>query len=446
MHCESAVRNELLDLLPVAANRFGLKRRALDHLIWLIRHTRIMDWEPGNRAVVYKSVSDTAAERQVTARQIYNYEQDISDAFGLHVELSYNRRRYGRRDAETGRIVTAFGFELTELRRALPALRQVKAEIDAEYARRQTLKRHLSAIRGQVRKLADAVVAQGNVEQIPTAKEIAAAVKGRVNEGTTIQELEARIVVADRARQELETLLLQGKTCGSDVKISDTSEKNFRPIDFPTDLHTDIKSGSSPNGDNTAGKPVRAAPSKAHPGRLSGKGATRACRNPFPDFNGPAYVPPEETGAHRIHARTALTAASPRFQAQVPFEPRHPTPDDLVDAAKRMLPELGISRAAWRYACQIVGLYPAALCVLVTDHAAITRGISCPGGYFRSLAKRALSGELALDRSIFGFLKGTSRRRNLMDFSHTKSAFLHQKTLAQNNTFCHNLFYKKRDA
>ena len=61
MHCESSVRNELLDLLPVAANRFGLKRRAFEHLIWLIRHTRVMDWEPGNRAVVYKSVSDTAA-------------------------------------------------------------------------------------------------------------------------------------------------------------------------------------------------------------------------------------------------------------------------------------------------------------------------------------------------------------------------------------------------
>lgn len=78
MHCDSSVRNELLDLLPVAANRFGLKRRALEHLIWLIRQTRVMDWEPGNRAVVYKSVSDTAAERQVSARQIYNYEQEIA--------------------------------------------------------------------------------------------------------------------------------------------------------------------------------------------------------------------------------------------------------------------------------------------------------------------------------------------------------------------------------
>jgi replication initiation protein RepC len=115
-------------------------------------------------------------------------------------------------------------------------------------------------------------------------------------------------------------------------------------------------------------------------------------------------MPPEETGAHRIHARLAVKAASPRFLAHIPLEPRQPTPDDVVDAAKGLLPDLRISRAAWRYACQIVGPYPAALCVLVTDRAAAKRGVASPGGYFRAMAKRALSGELALDRSIFGFL------------------------------------------
>ncbi len=311
MHCDSSVRNELLDLLPVAANRFGLKRRALEHLIWLIRHTRVMDWDPGNRAVVYKSVSDTAAERQVSVRQIYNYEQEIAES-----------------------------------------------------------------------------------------------IRGRINEGTNLRELEARIITAGNARRDLGALLLRGKSCGSDVKISDTSEKNFRPIDPTTDLQTDHRSGCSPDGDNPAGKPARAARPEARPGALS-------CRNPKPvlpeflqDFDGPAFVPPEKTGAHRIRAHLALRAATPRFQAHMPLEPRQPIPDDVIDAAKSLLPELKISRGVCRYACQIVRPYPAALCVLVTDHAAAERELRSPGGYFRSMAKRALTGELALDRSIFGFLNG----------------------------------------
>lgn len=404
MQCESTIRSELLDLLPVAGNRFGLKRRALDHLIWLIRHTRVMDWEPGNRAAVYKSVSDTAAERQVSVRQIYNYEQDIAEALGLRVEMAYNRRRYGRRDEATGRIVTAFGFELTELRRALPVLRQAKAEIDAENERRRKLKRDLAAVRGQVRKLTDALIASGDTTQIDTARRIAETIKGRVNEGTSILELEERIVAAGNACRDLQAMLLRGKTCGSDVKISDASAENFRPIDPTLDLQTDNKSGSSPDGDNTAGKPNRAGRFETRPDRLSGRGAARRPRRLAQDFSGPAYTPPEGTGAHRIHARLAVKAASPQFLAHIPLEPRLPTPDDVVDAAKRLLPDLGISRAAWRYACQIVGPYPAALCVLVTDHAAAKRGVVSPSGYFRAMAKRALSGELALDRSIFSFL------------------------------------------
>ena len=404
MQCESSIRSELLDLLPVTANRFGLKHRAIDHLIWLIRHTRVMDWEPGNRAVVYKSVSDTAAERQVSVRQIYNYEQDIAEALGLRVEMAYNRRRYGRRDEATGRIVTAFCFELTELRRALPILRQAKVEIDAENERRRKLKHDLAAVRGQVRKLADALIAYGDTTQIDTARMMAEAIKGRVNEGTSILELEERIVAADHARRDLQALLVQGKTCGSDVKTSDASEKNFRPIDPTLDLQTDHRSGCSPDGDNTAEKPNRAARFETRPGGLSGRHAARPPRESAQDFIGPAYMPPEETGAHRIHARLAVKAASPQFLAHIPPEPRQPTPDDVVDAAKRLLPDLGISRAAWRYACQIVGPYPAALCVLVTDHAAAKRDVVSPSGYFRAMAKRALSGELALDRSIFSFL------------------------------------------
>ena len=185
-----SVRAELLDLLPVAGRRFGLGRRALDHLAWLIRHTRVLDWDPGNRAVVYLSVSETAAQRGVTVRQIHNYEQAIAEAFGLRMEISYNRRRYGRRDPD-GRIAFASGFELTGLRVVLPALRQARAEIEAEHAKRRALKRRLAAVRGQVRKLADAVHRLGDEKQILAAQEIAESVRGRLGEGVELREAEA---------------------------------------------------------------------------------------------------------------------------------------------------------------------------------------------------------------------------------------------------------------
>lgn len=408
-----SVRAELLDLLPVAGRRFGLGWRALDHLAWLIRHTRVLDWDPGNRAVVYLSVSETAAQRGVTARQIYNYEQEIAGVFGLRMETAYNRRRYGRRDPETGRVAFAFGFELTGLRAVLPALRQARAEIEAEHAKRRALKRRLAAVRGQVRKLADAVYRLGDEEQIFEAQEIAESVRGRLEEGVELREVERRLAEALAAQAALETLLLQGKSGGSDVKTSDTSEINFRHI-HPTTHHPtdDSSSLSSPSVDREE--------SGRRPWRRSCAGLVRASARPgsclqeeavsifgtVNDDSAPPIVDREETGAHRVRVKLARLAASDHFRDRIPLARRAMSEEDLVEAARSLLVPLGINASAWREACGIIGPYPAALCVLITDRAAAERGVDSPGGYFRAMARRALSGELNIDRSIFGLLDG----------------------------------------
>ncbi|WP_337997780.1 helix-turn-helix domain-containing protein [Oleispirillum naphthae] len=199
--CESNTRAELLDLLPVAGHVFGLSRREIEHLLWAIRRTRVADWQPGSRAVVYVSVAETATERGVSPRQINNYERAIAAAFGLPVSIAYNRRRYGRRDPATGRILTAFGFELTGLDLALPRLRQVKAEIDELNRRRRSLKEELAAA-------------------------------------------------------DLERLILAGKTCGGDGEISDASETDFRRTEPSIDFRSTF-GGCSPHVDTATRRPAR---------------------------------------------------------------------------------------------------------------------------------------------------------------------------------------------
>ena len=396
---------ELLDLLPVAAHRFGLSRRDLDHLVWQIRHTRVMDWEPGNRAVVYKSVAETAAERGVTPRQINNYERAIAAAFGIEIERSYNRRRYGHRDRE-GRIVSAFGFELTRLRDALPRLRAVKAELDEGLRQRRARKAELSAARGRVRRLADAVFACGDAEQIDAARAIAERIRGRVSDAEDVAALERRILDVLAAETELQALLLAGKCRGERGETSDRSEMDFRPIDPLLD---------SPS----VGKPTGCSPERdtGHRRSSSVDGSARSAPErrrwsdlvPIDDFDGPAYVPPEDIGADRIHVGIVRRAASARFlgHAGAIF-----TTEDVITAAKGLLPELRIGGATWRYACELIGPYAAALCVLVADRAVSERGIVYPAAYVRAMAKRALTGELALDRSLFGlaFREGGASR------------------------------------
>jgi len=75
---------------------------------------------------------------------------------------------------------------------------------------------------------------------------------------------------------------------------------------------------------------------------------------------------------------------------------------DIVGAAGTyLLHELGISAALWAWACGIVGPAMAALILAIVStkpDAHFTRGA---GGYFRAMVKRAQTGELHLDRTLW---------------------------------------------
>ena len=58
---------------------------------------------------------------------------------------------------------------------------------------------------------------------------------------------------------------------------------------------------------------------------------------------------------------------------------------------------------AWRQACELVGAYPAALCLLIADRRSADGEVSSVGGYFLNSIRRAPAGKLHLDRSIRGF-------------------------------------------
>lgn len=384
------IKGELLDLLQAVGRQRGISGSALDQLLWWIRRTRAMDWVLGNRAVVYLTVRETAALRGITVRQVNRLEREIAEAYGTYVPEP-RCRRWGRRD-ETGRIVVANGVEVTPLRDALPDLRRAKAELDQMHERRRQRRDELAAARGRVRRLVDTVVAIGDATQTDEALRIAAPARVRIADSDTVQieALERHILAAQKICCALEGVLLAGKSCGSDVDTSDTSDENVRHIHPLNDFHTPIQGGGSSDEDIAPPQPSVAG---REPLALRERTADR--------YDGPPYVPPEATGADRVGVGRVVAAASPRFQDHLPPQGTL-TPADVVAAALCVGAELGISHSAWSEACQIVGAYPAALCVLIADRATHDRGIASPGGYFRSMIRRAPRGELHIHRSIYG--------------------------------------------
>jgi replication initiation protein RepC len=101
----------------------------------------------------------------------------------------------------------------------------------------------------------------------------------------------------------------------------------------------------------------------------------------------------------QIHPGELLELA-PRLAAHV--MQRYPNWRDIIDAGGTGLRhELGVSQALWGEACRVVGLQLAVVILAIVstkppEH--FTRGA---GGYFAAMIKRAKSGELHLDRSLW---------------------------------------------
>jgi replication initiation protein RepC len=104
-----------------------------------------------------------------------------------------------------------------------------------------------------------------------------------------------------------------------------------------------------------------------------------------------------------------LLELAPRLAAYIP----QPYPDwtDIVDAAGgRLRHEMGVSEALWGESCRAVGRQIATVTLAVVstkpeEH--FTRGA---GGYFAAMIKRAKSGELHLDRSLWKLRRDRSSR------------------------------------
>lgn len=84
---------------------------------------------------------------------------------------------------------------------------------------------------------------------------------------------------------------------------------------------------------------------------------------------------------------------------------------DLIVAAVKALPELGIHGSAWDEAAEAMGEYTAALCIVVTDSNRThpVTPVLNPGGHLRAMTRRFLAGEF----NLVGSLIGLDERRRL---------------------------------
>ncbi len=380
----------------------GLPPQAYKLVAWLVKQTMPHDWEEGSRPICWPSAARQAEFLQLSPARVKVLNRALFEAGIFVIRDSETGKRYGRRGPD-GRIIEAYGFDLSPLAYRYDEFIRVAAEAKAERERMKALRKRATCARRAIRQIGETLATlldAGPPEWPQLAAETAALVK--LVRPTGRSEDLALIVGG------LEALKTQAEAWVREVpEPVETSPQGLEnePHIISTNISFDPKDTVTVIGESRQRDEGEPTPPPSSLPALAPVVApmTAAAISPAsaPANEVAAIPPPSRPFDQAEEIRPAeLLELAPRLAAHVTQS--YPDWRDIVDAAGTYLRhELGVSQALWSEACRILGRPLAALILAIVStkpEGYFTRGA---GGYFAAMVKRAQTGELRLDRTLW---------------------------------------------
>lgn len=396
---EGVTSGAVLAALKAAAPRLGLAPRLVHAVDWLFRFTQPQDWERGGHPIVWPSAALQREALGLSETQVKAINRALIEAGVITMKDSPNGKRYGQRGRD-GRIIEAYGFDLSPLAARYAELVRVAEEARAERAEMGRLRRRATIARKGITQILETAAEYGLeggdwaglAREARTLAKALKTVERPEEMAVGVESLERR---QRQARERLETLLSMA-AAGSDQAVeagdSDPKGPENRPHQYTYKPTSDLKSDT-----------VIAQESRKPRAGL-----------PVPD-QAPAEQPQKRSPAKP--ARAGETVLRLRTDELVGLAPRLreyltgpvPTWPEVVDAAAGLRGELGVSQPLWGEACLVMGREEAAIALAIVSAKPEGHFRSSPGGYFHGMVAKAKAGELNLARTIWG-LRAAARR------------------------------------
>ena len=398
-------RYDFLTLVKRIGKTAGFTSRMIELLDYYMSFTRDIDWSEGHSPIVYQSLSRTALDLSISERQIQRLEQALFEVGAVTWHDSGNHRRYGQRCGETGEIIFAYGVDLTPLAYLKAELQQKLTQKKAHDRLWMETKRQVSWYRRQILAVLAELDEQSPIETKELAefeasyKEIAKPIRTHIGMKALQEMLAAHKELHERLLRRVENQNKTTSSCQESMKMSFKDAVNV--------VHYNSTNQFQSNKlDTGKASPVGFQGRRNSEAREEGRPEARKDSSPD-QSKAQAERTISSTGIQHITLNQATHAASARFREQLPLASSQIHWRDFVEAAARLRPTFGISQQSWGKACVALGRTGAALCLLLTDHAALRTSdpVTKPAGYFMALIKRAETGDLHLHRSIFGILQ-----------------------------------------
>jgi replication initiation protein RepC len=368
-------KGQALAAFKQAAQLLGLSPRLRDAVDVLFAFSAPQDWQPGARPIVWPSNRKLEITLGLGRRQVQNVLNALIRAKLITPVDSPTGRRWGHRDAKTGKIIEAYGFDLSPIALRHDEFVVVAQRAAAEERERAALRRRLTIARKAIQQIAETAL-----EHQLTDRDWRYWLAEALTMVLTIRD--------DLPGEDLQTVVAELERWRTDgeatLRAAFDSQQNAPAGAIEC---TPITTTNQPKADNSA---------------ICNADSEESCNSQSDSPASPDPVSPERS-------QQPLPAVTPKFVLNISPELKSylftasPSWADIVEAADALRQQLGISRPAWIDACQAMGRYQAATAVAVI--AAKRETIRSPGGYLRGMISRAQNGELHLSNSLWGLAR-----------------------------------------
>jgi replication initiation protein RepC len=391
---------QVLAAFKTAAPYLGIRPNIVHAIDWLFRFTNPQDWQASSRPIVWPSAALQREEFGLGPSQIKNVNRQLIELGLVVMKDSPNGKRYGRRDPQ-GRIVEAYGFDLSPLATRLSEFRAAAEAGRAERANIQALKRRATVARNGIRQLLHTAteheIATEAWTQLQDAASAASRGVARIGQSAEMEMVVSRLerIQGDMRRHledALKAVMRPTATRGSPVN-NDPKE----PTDWPH-----ITTTNNPNNPKDTVVASEERNVEHRPG-TSSKPLTKEIVHSKPKSltTKPAHSDPGRSATDTLLKLTpaGLLKLAPRLQGYLrSTSPRWP---DVVEAATWLRDELNIPQFTWGEACIALGREQAAIALAIVSAKPPGHFRESAGAYFQGMVSRAKAGDLHLARTIW---------------------------------------------
>ena len=390
---------QILAAFKRAAPSLGIGPRQVHAIDWLMGFTWPQDWEDGQRPIVWPSAALMRESLGLAVTQTKMLTRSLVELGLIIMRDSPNGKRYGRR-GQDGRIVEAYGFDLSPLLARHDEFIALAEAAAKERERKKELRRRATiARRGlwQIIETAGEELSPSEGWELLAQKAAAFSFKlSKIEELGALEDAVASLEALHRsALEKFKLTSAISQDAGQTSAKSASKEVDIDPLGAEIRPHnTTTKSEFNLERDTVACAMKGRAPAQ--------KGASD---QPERD-KGHRKIPPpgdpisrqQEGGTLKI-TPLGVVHLAPKLRQYLRTE--RPNWPDLVEAADWLRHELRISNEGWISACSIMGRETAAISVALISTKASSHFSVGPGAYLTGMTKAARAGNLNLAGSFW---------------------------------------------